>query len=67
MKARAQRAHVTADRGKVERVMVRPTPEGVAAMFMALTVRDVSAADMARFADGLTAMKHEALGSLGAA
>jgi hypothetical protein len=46
----AQRAHMAADPGKVERLLVRPTPEGVAAMFRAITGRNVSTEDMARLA-----------------
>ncbi len=41
-KANAMQAHATADPDKVERAMVRPTPEGAAAMFTALTGRDVT-------------------------
>ncbi len=58
-KARAQRAHAYPDDPeKVVRVMVRPTPEGVAAIYAAITGRDVSPEDMARLAQRLTAVEN---------
>ena len=50
------REHLNADPDKVARTMVRPTVEGVAAMFTAITGRNVSAEDMARFADRLASL-----------
>ena len=54
--ARIMREHLNADPDKVARTMVRPTVEGVAAMFTAITGRNVSAEDMARFADRLASL-----------
>ena len=49
-KAKMMRARLRADPNKVERHMVRPTAEGVAALYTAITGRDVTAEDMARVA-----------------
>lgn len=57
-KARAMRERLSAEPGKVERVMVRPTAEGVAALYTAITGRNVSAADMARLADRMASLQN---------
>ncbi|KAF0206831.1 MAG: hypothetical protein FD172_3828 [Methylocystaceae bacterium] len=52
------RERLNAQPRRVERTMVRPTPEGVAALFTAITGRSVSAEDMARFADRLASLSN---------
>jgi hypothetical protein len=57
-KARAMRERLHADPEKIERAMVRPTAEGVAALYTAITGRHVSAEDMARFADRMASLEN---------
>jgi hypothetical protein len=57
-KAKAMRARLNADPDKVEKTLVRPTAEGVAALFARLTGRNVSPEDMAHFADELAAFEN---------
>lgn len=57
-KAKAMRAHLGAEPDRPERLMVRPTPEGVAALYTAITGRNVSAEDMTRFADRMASLKN---------
>lgn len=57
-KARAMRDRLNAEPDKIERIMVRPTAEGVAALYTAITGRDVSAADMARLADRMASLQN---------
>ena len=57
-KARAMRARMAVDLDKVERVMVPPTVEGIAAMWTALTGGDVSPEELARLAQRLAAIEN---------
>jgi hypothetical protein len=57
-KARAMRERLHAEPDKVERLMVRPTAEGVAALYTSITGRNVSAEDMARLADRLASFEN---------
>jgi hypothetical protein len=53
------RARLSAEPGKVERVMVRPTPRGGALYGDHRVGRNVSAEDMARFADRMASLRTE--------
>jgi hypothetical protein len=55
-KAKAMRARLNADPDKVERVMVRPTVENIAAMFTAITGRDMTPEELARGAARLASL-----------
>jgi hypothetical protein len=57
-KAKAMRARLHADPDRPTRAMVRPTAEGVAALYTNITGRNVSAEDMARLADRLASLKN---------
>lgn len=44
---------------KVERALVRPTPEGVAALFAGITGRDASPEEIARLSDRLASLNSD--------
>jgi hypothetical protein len=57
-KAKAMRQRLNAEPDRPERLMVRPTAEGVAALYTAITGKSVSADDMARFADRMASLEN---------
>jgi hypothetical protein len=57
-KAKAMRARLNAEPDKIERAMVRPTAEGVAALYTSITGSNVSAEDMARFAERMASLEN---------
>jgi hypothetical protein len=57
-KAKAMRQRLDADPDRPGRVMVRPTVEGVVAMFTAITGRNVSAEDMVRLTDRIASVEN---------
>lgn len=52
------RAHMTADPDKPVGAMVRATPEGIAALFTAITGRDMTPEQLARGAARLAALEN---------
>ena len=52
-KAKGMRERLNADPDKIEKTIVRPTAAGVALLFARLTGRNVTAEEMAEFADEL--------------
>jgi hypothetical protein len=57
-KARAMRARLNAEPDRPERVMVRPTVEGVAALYTAITGKTISAEKLAEYADRLASLQN---------
>ncbi|WP_292532949.1 hypothetical protein [Methylocystis sp.] len=57
-KARVMRERLNTASNKPVRALVSPTPEGVDALYMAITGRNVSAADMVRLADRMASLSN---------